>query len=156
MVFHHRISFFNIHTVSAIISLHQVQYHIFLLPALVFTSPQTNKKVHQLKARSCLSRYLIYTQYIHHYPPMVLRFYFSDRNLSRDLRIHEAAVEGWLNTSWLLQCPKLRRQGGKSRWRWCMVGWLVGWLVGTGWAKNAPLPFFFKGVRSYNPRKTHL
>eukprot|EP00434_Breviolum_minutum_P001090 symbB.v1.2.000953.t1/scaffold45.1/size390604/16 len=40
-----------------------------------------------------------------------VEFYFSHRNLSRDLRIHEAAVEGWLNTSWLLQCPKLRRQG---------------------------------------------
>ena len=30
---------------------------------------------------------------------------------------------------------------------------MVGWLVGTGWAKNAPLPFFLKGLEVITPGK---
>ena len=96
-----------------------VQYHIFLLPALVTSLhvPSHQQKSTGNKSQTCLRGENSLTSWYHICPPfMVLfRFYFSDRNLSRDLRIHEAAVEGWLNTSWLLQCPKLRRQGGTNR-----------------------------------------
>lgn len=39
------------------------------------------------------------------------RFYFTDRNLSRDVTLREAASGAWLSGQWLLQCPKLQREG---------------------------------------------
>ncbi|CAL1147595.1 unnamed protein product [Cladocopium goreaui] len=41
-----------------------------------------------------------------------VEFYFTDRNLSRDVALREAAEPGaWLSGQWLLQCPKLQREG---------------------------------------------
>ncbi|CAK9048518.1 HTH La-type RNA-binding domain-containing protein, partial [Durusdinium trenchii] len=40
-----------------------------------------------------------------------VEFYFSDRNLSRDWQLRAAADGVWLSATWILQCPKLRREG---------------------------------------------
>ncbi|CAJ1417252.1 unnamed protein product [Effrenium voratum] len=40
-----------------------------------------------------------------------LEFYFSQRNLAKDVALREAAQDGWLEAAWLLQCPKLQAAG---------------------------------------------